>query len=186
MDINTTMSYDYPICCKNDWNEKSLTIPSVGETMKQQILFSTAWASANWCIPLDKCSAVCTWVTHITQQSIQWTTMYSHIRSQEDTGMHVTAWLSITPTGNDSKSSNSRGDKPIVACSPNEIPYSKENEPVIETYNIDECNNGKFELKNLVRKQLHLYKIHKRGQVNYGLRRRDSVCLPLAWRKNYW
>ena len=63
--------------------------------------------------------------------------MYSHVRSQEDTGMHVTAGLSITPTGNNSKSSNSRGDKPVVACSPNEILYSKENEPAIETYNID-------------------------------------------------
>lgn len=47
---------------------------------------------------------------------------------------------------------NSRGDKPIVACSPNEILQSKENEPVIETYNIDEYNNGKVEWKNLVRK----------------------------------
>lgn len=69
--------------------------------------------------------------------------MYSHVRSQEDTGMHVTAGLSITPIGNDSKSSNSRGDKPVVACSPNEILYSKENEPAIETYNTDEYNNGK-------------------------------------------
>lgn len=44
------------------------------------------------------------------------------------------------------------GGEPVVACSPNEILHSKENEPVIETYNIDEYNNGKVEWKNLLRK----------------------------------